>query len=155
MYSFAVRITVIRFLELFFTSAAISSLVTVLNLLGLVTTQGMLYVWTLVGTGAFIFINVRMLRQCYADLRGGELYYICNLLAYLIFILVGIILYIIGARVLYTWLFAITKIVRFIDMGTRMRYSLLIFHSLGVLAIFLAPIKMKNIFLVDNEEWDE
>lgn len=143
MKAFTARIFIIRFLELLLTNAIISSIVTAMNLMEIVTTQAALYAWILMGTVVFVIINIKMMRQCYVDVGNKDIYYLANLLACTAFAIVSVIIYLTGARALFSWLFATTKIVRTVNMEIGMKYSLLLFHTISTASVFVAPIGIK------------
>lgn len=155
MKTFTARIFIIRFLELLFSNAIISSMVTALNLMELMITQESLYVGTLIGTVVFVLVNVRMMRHCYTDIQDKEIYYTANLLACIAFAIVSVIIYLTGAKTLFSLLFATAKMVRTIDMEIGMKYSLLLFHTISTVSVFIAPIGIKPDYSFYDESDEE
>lgn len=135
-----------RFFELLLTSIILSVTVTWLNTAGILSTKQDLFSGTFIGTAIFVFINIRMLRHCYFDLRSNPRYYLLNLAAYLLFTALGFVIYNFCPDEIYTWIFAITKFVKYIN-NLPTFYSALTFHCIGILTIFLAPLGMRWIFM--------
>lgn len=90
----------------------------------------------------FIIINVLFLRECFLYLESRNAYFKSNLIAYVMFILVSIITYIFGGNVLHTWLFSITKFVAYSAQNVTGLASLITFHLIMVVTIFVAPWDM-------------
>ena len=135
-----------RFLELFLTNFIISSLITILYLAEILNTTNSITLALILGTVIFFAINIRMLKFCYYDMRRyTRMYYIVNTAAYLVFAFVGFAIYLSGKNVLYTWLFATTKFVKFTIDGVANPHSALLFHLIGLASVFLTPIVMKII----------
>ncbi len=93
------------------------------------------------GALVFFIINIIKLRCCYFDLKGQKEYYCANFIAYFFFMLAGLItIYI--SNFAYTWVFGITKFLRFTESGPPKYLSAAIFHAVMLLAIICAPIGM-------------
>lgn len=135
-----------RLCELFLTCAIISAVITFFYVAGILYTDTFLSIALLIGLFVFAFINIRMLRQCYFDLHSNKNYYLSNLLSYAIFALISIGVYKLCSGIIFTWLFAITKFVKYTDAGNPTIKSMLFFHLIGFLCVLLAPIGMKWIF---------
>ena len=145
------RIIIRRFLELFFVNAVISTVLTILNLGKVLAGQNSLLFGMFVGIAVFITVNFRMLRHCYFDLKNNFLYYTTNIAAYLLFALLSAFVYLVFSSEIYTWLFALTKFLKYTNIALSVPYSAAVFHLIGFLLIFLAPIGMGWIFLYDDE----
>ncbi|MBQ3038872.1 MAG: hypothetical protein IJD30_06830, partial [Clostridia bacterium] len=74
-----------------------------------------------------------------------KVYYISNTCAYLLFMAANIAVNVFVPDWLDTWLFLITKFMRFTRFEVSAATSFIIFHSIGFFIIFLAPIRMKYI----------
>ncbi len=136
-----ITIIIHRFLELFISNLIISSFITILYLIGVLGTRAGVCLALIAGTVVFFFLNVKMLRYYFYDLKKNtRLYYILNITAYLIFAFISFIIYVLGPSELYTWLFAITKLIKFTANGVATHYSALFFHSIGLALIFLIPL---------------
>lgn len=68
-----IKIAIRRFFELLLTSAMISIVITYLHVGEVLVTKASLFAALLAGITVFIFINVRMLRQCFFELRSNSL----------------------------------------------------------------------------------
>lgn len=119
------RVVIRRFFELLITNLLISLLITIANVGELLATKAELSNGLLIGTALFLFINVRMLRNCYFDLEGKSGYYISNAIAYLFF--------------------ALTKFIKYANFQISTLASVCIFHIIGILLIFIAPLGMEEI----------
>ncbi len=145
-------VIVLRFSELFFVNTAISMVLVVLNKVNILQSRGALLLGTLVGIAVFAVINFRMLRQCYFDLKGGLAYYIANTAAYLLYVLLGIAVYIVFSNRVYTLFFALTKFLRYTALDISLLCSAAVFHVIGLALIFSAPIGMGWIFEQTEDE---
>ncbi len=140
-----------RYCELMISSAVISSVIYLLNLLEVLVTPELWYAAILAGTILFMFYNVKRCIASRSRLKSRKVYFITNFAAYFAFMLTGIIIHLgvtyLGGTInailkeLYTYLFAITKLLRLVNKDISMRYSLLLFHGLGILCIFAGRIK--------------
>lgn len=146
------KIIIRRFLEMLVTCAFFSAIAVVLNITGVFTTRAAVFTLALVGAVLWIALNVFMLRHCYFDLRDRKTYYIANFAAYAIFGLCTVIVYLCFSSSVYGWIFAITKFLRYTKLGVSTVLSTAVFHLLGGLMILLAPIGMKWIFTLEDDE---
>ncbi len=101
----------------------------------------------------FLAINIVMLRNCYVALLGEKQYYTVNLCAYVIFAGVNIGAYVILPVDGYTWLFVITKILRYSRIELVPPLGIMIFHSLLFVSVFLAPIGMRWVHRSAEEKY--
>ena len=138
-----ITIAVRRFFELMITCAGVSAVITFLHTGDELTTESSLFVALLIGLIVFVAVNVRMLRQCYFDLRSNVIYYFVNISAYLLFICVTIAVYCFGSKESFTWLFAITKFAKYLGLDINNLLSVFIFHMIGLLTVKFATIGMK------------
>lgn len=146
------RIIVRRFLELFFVNAAISAILTILNIGKVLARKDTLLLGMFVGIAVFVIMNFRMLRRCYFDLKNRFLYYTANIAAYFLFALLSAFVYLVFSSKIYTWLFAVTKFLKYTKIALSVPYSAAIFHLIGFSVIFIAPIGMGWIFSYDDDE---
>ena len=142
----ALRIIFRRFLELMFTGALVSAVLTVLNISGILENEVSLLAGMLAGTAVFMYADYRMLQNCYFDLTDKPLYYFTNITAYIIFAAAGFLTYALGSGNVYTWLFAVTKFARYMNIGITAVCSALIFHIMGLAVVFIATIGMDWVF---------
>lgn len=150
MRNIAFRVIIRRFWELFLVNTAISVFLTLLNLGEFLTGQNSLFFGMLIGITVFVTVNFRMLRCCYFDLRNNFLYYTTNIAAYLLFALLSAFVYLLFPSEIYTWLFAVTKFLKYTNTPLAVPYSAAVFHLIGFSVIFLAPIGMRWIFVYDD-----
>ncbi len=108
--------------------------------------NGLVPISMIILTLVYVLLNVLMLRRCYYDIMGIRDYYIGNVLAYLIFAVINIVVCILLNDVIYTWLFAITKFARFFGENISKIESALIFHLIMLMVVFVAPVGMKEIY---------
>ncbi len=144
-----------RYWELMLSSTVISSVIYLLNMLKLFETRASLYIVTFVGTALFLFYNVKRCMATRSKLKSKKVYFSTNFVAYFAFMFTGVIIYLgviyftgsfkIIAKEVYTFLFAITKLLKLTDADISMRYSLLLFHGLGILSIFAGRIKSNGV----------
>lgn len=139
-----------RLFELFFTSAAFSAALTVLNteeiLDGNIRFLPIVYIFA----ALFMIVNFIMMRNCYCDLRDNRLFWILNFSAYLIFLILSFSVFLCSSKT-YTWLFAITKFLRYTDTNITVVQSAAVFHLVGIAAVFLAPIGLGWVLECDDE----
>lgn len=140
-----------RLFELFLMCFLFSTLITLLNMSGLVVRRYHVVVMILAFVALFTFFNFRNLRKCYFDLCDKKLFYGLNFLSHAIFAVVNIATFVFASDEVYTWLFSITKCLAFAKVNIL--YSILFFHVMELICIVTAPIGMGWIFRVeDNEE---
>ena len=142
----------LRFFEILSICIVISALLSAFAAAGLLFSEILLAIWSFVGMTAFMLINIKMLRNCYCDLRNKPVYYTVNTAAYLIFAAVNTIAYEICSTEIYAWFFSITKFIKYIYAETPAGISLVVFHFAGIASIFLAPFELDGIFIYDDGE---
>lgn len=136
------------------TNLLLSVLIIISNVGGLLATKAELSLGLVIGTTIFLYINVRMLRNCYFDLDGKSEYYTLNAIAYLFFAMINMFSYFFVADKIYTWLFALTKFIRYTNFEISTFTSVCVFHTMGILLIFVAPLGMKE-FIDDKLEYEQ
>ena len=108
---------------------------------------------TLIGAPvAFIVWNIIMLRRCYVAFVGERTYYIANICAYVVFTIVNLCAYIFLPTDAYTWIFVITRLGRYTNLGITSPVGITIFHFIAFISIFLAPIGLGWIKMKVREE---
>lgn len=147
-----IRIIICRFFEMLITCALISAIAVVLNITGLFTTMTSVFILALLGALCWFSINLYMLRDCYFDLRDNKSYYVSNYLAYAIFGVCTVVVYLCFSSSVYGWIFAITKFMKYTKLGISTVGATAIFHLLGGIMILLAPIGMKWIFTLEEDD---
>lgn len=138
-----IKVIIRRLCELLLICAIISAIITFFFVAGILYTDTYLSIALLIGLFLFAFINLRMLRQCYFDLHNNKNYYFSNILSYVIFALVSFGVCKLCSGIIFTWLFAVTKFLKYTNAGISTITSMLFFHIIGILSVLLAPIGMK------------
>jgi len=90
--------------------------------------------------------NVAMLRRCYAFLQSKEHYYIVNCIAYAAFALINIGAYLLLPTDGYTWLFVVTRFLRYSNLGISSPVGIALFHVIIGISIFISPIGMDWVY---------
>ena len=106
-----------------------------------------MFIGLLCSAAVFIFINVRMLRQCFFELRSRFIYYAANYAAYFIFVAINMAVYEACGNEIYTWLFAITKAASYTRYGFSAIESAVIFHGVMSAVILFSPVGMGRLVL--------
>ena len=145
-------ITVRRTVELLVLSLILSSIVILLNTKELVTSSKALTLFLLFAAGGFMCINIHMLRQCYFDLHSKFIYYVSNYAAFAIFAAVNILMCLYSDNEIYTWMFAITKFIKYTYSVISPLISAILFQIILAGTIALAPAGMNWIFIHDHED---
>lgn len=144
------KIIVCRVFELLSSSIILSLICIVLNFTKVIITFKTLTLCLSLAVVIFMIFNCRMMRECYFELRSKNLYYMVNISAYIIFVVITVLIKIIAGNGIFTWLFAITKFGIYNIYGISIAQSALIFHIIGIITIFLAPIGMDWIYNADD-----
>ena len=152
MIIITLRMIIRRFSELVVTTSAISAMLTILNITGVLNTQDMLSVGMFAGVVLFAFSNTLMLRHSLFELKNIYIYYIANILAHIAFIIFGYIVYTNYPIEIYTWFLAVAKFARYSNIGVSNFYSAVIFYLIGFISIFAAPIGMWRRMLYDDTD---
>lgn len=137
------EIIIQRVLELIVLCIAISAIITVLNVIGITKTEILLPRSLLIGTIVFAGINTYLSRECFYHVNNPSRYLKSNISAYFIFAFVNIVSLFLLSQRAYTWLFAITKFIRFAYADASVLVSACSFHLLMLLIIAFAPIGMR------------
>ena len=150
-----IKVIIRRFLELLLPCAAFSALAVVLNVYLFNSTTTAAFIIAFLGAVAWFALNVRMLRNCYFDLHDKKEYFIANFIAYALFGICTVLVYLYFSNVVYGWIFAIAKLFKYTQLNFSTVQSTAMFHLFGGLMICLAPIGMNWIFEPDEDEEDE
>lgn len=90
---------------------------------------------------AYIIWNFRTLRKCYIIIDGDtKLFYVSNLCTAVIFCGISMIAFVMLPRKAYSWFFLVTYLMRFTEIGITSPISIILFHVILTISIFLAPI---------------
>ena len=133
-----------RVAELLLPSIVCSLLITIFNITGLVVKRNDVFFMILAFVLVFTIFNFKNLRNCYFDLRNKKLFFVLNFLSHAIFAGVNFAVLVFAKNEVYTWLFSITKVLKF--RGMDVIYSVLIFHSIQLMCIIASTIGMEWIF---------
>lgn len=144
-------ITIRRFFELLLTCVLVSAGLTCLNVQGVLATHDALCAGALVGVAVFVLVNIPMLRGCYFEFENNFLYFAVNLSAYACFFGAWFAVYRFGSNECFTWMFALTKVVRYSNLALSTLHSGLLFHAVGLLMILFAPIGMNWVFMQEDD----
>lgn len=136
-------ITVKRYFELFITSTIISTIISLLNLVGFFRSSSQLAIILTLGVVIFIYANYRMQRQSGIDIVGKRLYFLVNGISYMVFILTSFAALWFNNFV-FTFLFAITKFLRYSNFNLSVIASFGIFHIIGLFNMIIAQIGTSN-----------
>ncbi len=147
-----IKVIIRRFIELLVSCALFSVIAVFLNIIGLFTTKTAVFTLAFLGAVCWFSLNVFMLRHCYFDLCDRKIYYISNFVAYIIFGICTVIVYLCFSNSVYGWIFAITKFFKYTNLSLSTVRSAALFHFLGGLMIWLSPIGMKWIFTLEEDE---
>lgn len=138
-----------RVAELLLPCVALSFLITILNIKGLVLKRNSVVLMISALVIAFSIFNFTNLRKCYFDIRNKKLFFMLNFLSHAIFAGINFLVLMFANGVVYTWLFSITKGLKFLNVN--LIYSVLLFHLLQLICIVAAPIGMGWIFIENDE----
>ena len=133
-----------RLFELFTTSILLSiAIVLIFEIFAVFeTNQYNLAIACVIAAGIFTVINTRQLYRCLVDMIKLKRFYFCNLIAYCIYSLVTLILAFFTPVELFSSLFAIMKVFRYIYTYISYRQSAIMFHILMFIIILIAPFIM-------------
>ena len=145
------RTVIRRFLEFFFWEVLLSVVVTALATAEGNTSRVVLVGISFIGVFVYAVINVLFQRWCCLDLADKKLYYKTNYTAYFIFVLVNMICLGILDNVSYTWMFAITKGVRYLYVVVPVSVSALLFHIVMLYLIYISPYGMEKALHVASD----
>lgn len=151
------KVIIRRFLELLIPCVAFSAIAVALNVYLFNGSKLAPFIIAFIAAVIWFAINVYMLRCCYIGMQNKKDFFIANFIAYALFGLCTVIVYLCFSKEVYSWVFAMTKFLRFTRLSDYFAhpivYSVAIFHLLGGLMICLAPIGMSWVFdTYDDEE---
>lgn len=147
-----IKVIIRRFLELLLPCACVSAIAVVLNVYLFNSTTMAAFIIGFLGAVAWFALNVHMLRNCYFDLHDKKEYFIANFIAYALFGICTVLVYVCFSGAVYSWIFAIAKFLKYTQLDFTTVQSTAFFHLLGGLMICLAPIGMNWIFEPDEDE---
>ncbi len=140
-----------RVLELLLSAVILSASIVALNALGILRDKVLAVIITAVFQGAFVWINLQQMRICYCNLNDKKLYYTLNLLSYFIFVILTYLAYFLMTKMTFLWIFSLT--VLFAYFNVNMPIAILMFHLIGIVCIFIAPLGLSwDIYSEENDE---
>lgn len=142
-----------RIAELLMFSIVLSVMITFLNISGLVVKRNSVVLMISAFVIVFTVFNFINLRNCYFDMCDKKLFFILNFLSHAIFAGVNFAFLAFAKNEVYTWLFSITKGLKFLDVDVV--YSVIIFHFIQLMCIIVSTIGMEWIFDENDEDFDE
>lgn len=145
--------TVERFLGLLLSCFALSALMSFLCICGIIPDGSTVLVVSLyVIVVLFAIINIGMMRRTYYELKSYRKYLVVNICAYVAFVAVNLISYKLFSKVLYTWLFGITKTVRYSAFNLSTLKAIGLFHLIMLAITFVASAGMDWVKYDETEE---
>lgn len=139
-----------RVAELLLPCIVLSLLITFINITGLVVKRNSVVFMVSAFIAVFTIFNFNNLRKCYFDMRNKKLFYLLNFLSNAIFAGINFAFLVFAKNEIYTWLFSITKVLKFLDVGVV--YSVLLFHSIQLICTVVSTIGMKWVFDENDED---
>ncbi len=140
-----------RTMHLVWGCVALSSLVTFLYESGFMPRGKESFLVELcIGVVFYIAFNIKMMRKIYFLVRKKAIYYVINFGAYFVFVLINMLAYAICSNYIFAWLFAITKFIRYTNLGLTRPESICVFHMIMAIAILCAPIGMGWLYEMDE-----
>ena len=152
MIIITLRMIIRRFLELVATTSAISAILVILDLTGVLNTLDMLAIGMFAGVALFALINTLMLKDSFFELKDIYIYYIANILAHIAFIIFSYIVYKNCPIKVYAWFLAVVKFARYANVKISNFCSAAVFYIIGFILIFTAPIGMWRRMLYDDAD---
>lgn len=144
-----------RAAELLITSVVLSSIVTGLNVAGILTTRGSTLAALIVGAVIYIVLNIRFSRNSFFRLRNLLMYYIVSAAAFLLFSVILLGVYKICGNVVFTWMFAVAKFAVYISDNISTFLAVGFFEFVLLLVIAIAPLGMNFLIMYhDNQNED-
>lgn len=158
-----------RFLEMFIINFFLSALIFGLYRMGVIPST-MTGCFMSLGFGAIVFwiVNTILLRRCRFVLPDRETYLKANYIAFGAFVLFSFIFLVLVDSETYTWLFAITKFLKYSNMQlgasfmfgneamTETFFASLIFHLITAIVIWAAPVGMEEMLsTAKKENWQD
>lgn len=140
------RIALFRTLELTISSIVLSVVLVWLNVVGYVTSSKFMGLILMAGAMIFYVYNIMRMRLCYFAVRNKKLYYASNIIAYIIFAVISMIIYFVFGMGIYTWFFGIFRFLRYVIDGVGNPFAVIVFHLFGILSVFAATIGAGWIF---------
>ncbi|MBQ8162995.1 MAG: hypothetical protein IJZ93_01325 [Clostridia bacterium] len=132
-----------RLIWLFGGSIFLSLIAVFFNKTDIVTTKNGLFWMLLILATVFMLAYFVLLRRNYVyKSKLIKYYFIVNIIAYSIFILVSLIIFWLFPGPVYACVFAITKAAIYTRFTIKTIYSCLIFHFVGLIVNLLAIIKV-------------
>ena len=142
-----------RVAELLIPSVIFSFVITILNMTGLVVKRSNVVFMIAAFVVIYTIFNFTNLRKCYFDLCNKKRFYLLNFLSHAIFACINFAVLMSSENAVYTWLFSITKGLKFLDIDII--YSVLLFHFIQLICIVVSPIGMGWVFYRDDVDEEQ
>ncbi len=98
-----------------------------------------------IGVIVYIMIQVRMMKNLYFAVNDRKSFYIINLIAYAIYMFVGIVVYMfIDKKYIYLNVFGITRFLAYFNEKISIMTSATIFHIIMLIVIYFAPMGLAD-----------
>ena len=152
-----IKFCIRRLFDYFVVCTILSVLMVLLNHSEIVEETKIVKVMMFLGAILFIIENIRMLRGCYYALKNDKVYLIVNISVYIVFALITYAFYWLAPKIIFTWLFAVTRFGEFVFEPMKTSISIAIFHIIQLIIIFIAPTGMNWVFkeVYENFENEE
>ena len=141
------EIILLKLFELLLLCTVLSSVATVLNLFGVIIAR--YQVLLLLGSLCLLFLiaNIVSVKNLYHDVvHNIFLCYRLNFISYFLFGMINVYVYLFLPNTVYTWMFAITKFMRYTPLAFSAVHSAVVFHILNAIVILVTPLIMRWIF---------
>lgn len=146
------KIIILRFFEIFFIEALISAVIAGLSVMNAITDLYALISVLFIGIFLFMGLHFLLLRSSFTESPGNLIYFVINLTAYALFAFCTLYACKAFPSDVYTWLFAVTKFMRYILGGASTFLSAVIFLLTGFFMIFAAPLGARRVFIPPDEK---
>ena len=158
-----------RFLEMFIINVFLSALIFGMYKMNVIPST-MAGCFLSLGFGAIVFwvVNIIQLRRCRFALPDRKTYLTANYIAFGAFVLFSLIFLVLVDSETYTWLFAITKFLKYSNMQlgasfmfgdeamTETFFASMIFHAITAFVIWAAPVGMEEMLSdAKKENWQD
>ena len=158
-----------RFLEMFIINVFLSALIFGMYKIGVIPST-MAGCFLSLGFGAIVFwvTNIILLRRCRFVLPDRKTYMTANYIAFGAFVLFSVIFLVLVDSETYTWVFAITKFLKYSNMQlgatfmfgdeamTETFFASMIFHAFTAFVIWAAPVGMEEMLSdAKKENWQD
>ena len=142
-----------RTIRLLVPTMIVSAIVTLLNVTGVLSTRMLVLIPLGIGALLVVYLAVRFSRNNYFKLRNLKLYYLVELVSFIIYTVALVGVYKFAGNIIFTWLFCVTKIASYIHPGIPGIYASLFFDFVIFISMMIAPVGM-NFLIMYREKPD-